>query len=74
VTLFQTYREYSASVKLRFKKRWGISWEDAGFGPDDPRMLQAFNNEESPEEFVEWLGEKYDLEEPNSWRPGGIGR
>lgn len=68
----RTYREYYKAVKRRFKKRWGISWEDAGF-QNEAHVKLAFEVEESPEEFVEWLGTKYDLQEPNPWRPGGVG-
>ena len=50
-------REQYDAVSAAMLKRWGITAEDAGWGSEDYELSDG----QSPEEFVEWYGEKYDL-------------
>lgn len=51
--------DYEATVSAAMQRTYGISWRDAC---GDARPLQnALDDGLSPEEFVEWWGERYDL-------------
>jgi hypothetical protein len=56
-----TLPEYEVAVSIEMKRRYGITWEDA-CGDTQP-LTAAFRNGESPEEFVAWWGDRYELEE-----------
>ncbi|MBB1585121.1 MULTISPECIES: hypothetical protein [Serratia] len=50
---------YRAGVKRIFENRYGLTMEDISLSDDF--IFQAFEAKESPEQLVEWYGEKYDL-------------
>jgi len=50
---------YKAGVKRLFEHRYGLTMEDVSLSSDF--ILQAYEAKESPEQLVEWCGEKYDL-------------
>jgi hypothetical protein len=54
---FDNWRE---QVDRIFLKEYGIDLEDAG--ADDESLIKAFDDDETPKEFVEWFGNKYDLD------------
>ena len=43
-------------------------------GADRADVLRYWNSDQSPADFVEWFGEKYDLITRDEWDPIGIAR
>lgn len=58
-------QEFEQLVTEEMVRLFGISWEDAGGGHEP--LEQAIAAGESPAEFVEWYGEKYDLISRSEW-------
>jgi hypothetical protein len=50
---------YEAAVSYAMKMTYGISWQDAC--GDVAPLHSALEDGSSPEEFVRWWGERYDL-------------
>lgn len=55
----QSFSEYEAAVSSAMQRTYGISWLDA-CGDVEP-LQSALHDGLSPEEFVHWWGEHYDL-------------
>lgn len=55
-----TLDEFRYAVSRRMLTVYGIDWADA-CGDDEP-LLRALDGDETPEEFVDWFGRKYDLD------------
>ena len=43
-------------------------------GADLEQMIRYWKSEQTPAEFVDWFGEKYDLLTRDQWDPFGISR
>lgn len=56
---------YEREVSAEMERRFAINWTDAGGGREP--LEQALAAGESPIEFVEWFGEKYDLISRSEW-------
>ena len=56
-----TYRD---RVSAAMKKRYGITWDDAA-GDVEP-LETAMRDGMTPDEFVRWFGERYNLIPVNS--------
>jgi hypothetical protein len=52
--------QYRAAVSEAMQRTFGISWHEAS-GDQEP-LDRAQAGGQSPQEFVDWWGEKYDLE------------
>jgi len=55
-------KEFKADVEQIFNDKYGINPDDCA---DDQVIEDAYENGETPEEFVEWVAEKYDLTDIN---------
>jgi len=55
-----SYSSWERKVIKLFKKTYGLDKNDFY---DRTRLKNAFEDGDSPEEYVEWYGEKYDLDE-----------
>lgn len=55
-----------AAVDRIMKRDWCIDTDDAGIPRED--ALRYWREGESPEEFVAWFAEKYDLIRFEAWR------
>ena len=53
------FERYESAVSRAMLARYGITWADAA-GDREP-LERALEMSESPEAFVRWWGEKYDL-------------
>ena len=53
------FKQWKDKVDERYRDIYGISLADVG--DDDDRLSRAWRNGEEPEEYVRWVGEKYDL-------------
>lgn len=56
VAPFQEWRE---AVDSHLYEIYGITISDAGI--DDDRLANHFQSDETPNDFVDWFGGKYDL-------------
>lgn len=56
-----TLEEFAAEVDVISKKRFGLVYTDEQ-GTDNA-LTSAFENNETPNEFVTWWGDKYGLSE-----------
>lgn len=54
----KSYEDWAKAVDDLFKKNWFL---DDRAGWDDDRSKRAWESGETPEEFVEWYADKYDL-------------
>lgn len=54
-----TFGEFAAEVSRLLQEQYGLTWDDA-CGDLDPLQC-AWETEETPQEFVKWWAEKYDL-------------
>jgi hypothetical protein len=54
------YGDWRGAVDERLRKIYCITIEDAGF--DEEYLVRHWQSSESPHEFVEWFGNKYDLD------------
>lgn len=55
-----SFREWQNAVDHRLKNIYGITIDDAGI--EDERLKSHWEMKQSPWEFVEWFGNKYDLD------------
>lgn len=55
-----TLAAYRDAVSTAMETRYGISWSDA-CGDDEP-LVRAKAHSMTPEDFVRWWGDRYDLE------------
>jgi hypothetical protein len=54
-----TFEDWKREVDLRMRATYAIDTGDAGFDEDE---LRGYNlSRPSPEDFVSWIAEKYDL-------------
>jgi hypothetical protein len=56
----EPYGEWCNSVDNRLREIYCITIEDAGL--DEDYLMKHWQSDETPLEFVEWYGEKYDLD------------
>jgi len=54
------FREWRNAVDRRLKDIYVITIDDAGI--EDERLTSHWEMKQSPWEFVEWFGDKYDLD------------
>ena len=54
-----TYKEFKKKFEQVLMERHGITINDA---TDEEQLQREFNNGSSPEEFVEWIANKHDLD------------
>ena len=59
-TLDKSYRDWRDAVDRRLLQIYCITIEDAGI--DDGYLASHWQSNEAPFEFVEWYGNKYDLD------------
>ena len=59
-TTSQPYSDWRNAVDERLQKIYCITIEDAGF--DEDYLIRHWQSSETVPEFVEWYGNKYDLE------------
>lgn len=52
--------QYRDAVSAEMERQYGITWHDAS-GDMEP-LERAIARGDTPEDFVSWWGEKYDLE------------
>jgi hypothetical protein len=67
----KSYRDWRDAVDMHLHRIYCITIEDAGFGED--YLMDHWQSNEAPVEFVEWFGNKYDLT-PRSDIEWGIAR
>jgi len=60
--------KWRAAVNRRLKSVYAITINDAGI--DDEFLTSHWELKQSPFEFVEWFGTKYDLDSVSSYRWG----
>jgi hypothetical protein len=56
---------WKSAVDLRLQCDWCLSVEDAGI--DEAQLSRAWTDGETPEAFVAWFAEKYDLIRFEPW-------
>ena len=54
-----TYRQWRDEVDKHMRRDYGIDTVDAGL--DHDYLVQPYRQGLSPQEFVDWLGDKYAL-------------
>ena len=59
-TIDKSYRDWRDAVDQRLHQIYCITIEDAGF--DEEYLTDHWKSNEAPIEFVEWFGNKYDLD------------
>ncbi len=59
-TIGNSYRDWRDAVDQRLHEIYCITIEDAGF--DEEYLVGHWQSNEAPFEFVEWFGNKYDLD------------
>jgi hypothetical protein len=59
-TTTKSYRDWRIAVCQRLYEIYCITIEDAGF--DEGYLTAHWQSNEQPAEFVEWFGNKYDLD------------
>jgi hypothetical protein len=59
-TIGNSYRDWRYAVDRRLHQIYCITIEDAGF--DEEYLVGQWKSNEAPFEFVEWFGNKYDLD------------
>ena len=60
-----SYRDWRNSVDGRLQRIYSITIEDAGF--DEEYLIKHWESNEAALEFVEWYGNKYDLDPESSF-------
>ncbi len=58
-TLDKGYRDWRDAVDQRLVQIYCITIDDAGF--DEKYLINQWKSNEPPSDFVEWFGNKYDL-------------
>jgi hypothetical protein len=72
-TIDKSYSEWRDAVGQRLLQIYCITIEDAGF--DEEYLISHWQSNEAPFDFVEWFGNKYDLDPiPSLVRPQQRGR
>jgi hypothetical protein len=62
------YRDWREAVGRQLSETYCITIEDAGF--DEPYLVHQWRLNETPGDFVEWFGNKYDLDRrPSPLKP-----
>jgi hypothetical protein len=56
-----SYRDWRESVDRRLHQVYCITIEDAGFSED--YLINHWQSKNAPSDFVEWQGNKYDLDQ-----------
>lgn len=56
---------YKAEVSREMLRVYGITWDDA-CGDDEP-LIRSENDGDTPAEFVEWWGNRYNLIPKENW-------
>jgi hypothetical protein len=59
-TISKPYRDWRDAVDKRLHQIYCITIEDAGF--DEEYLISHWQSNEAPFDFVEWFGNKYDLD------------
>jgi hypothetical protein len=59
-TTNQLYRDWRGAVDQRLQQIYCITIEDAGISEE--YLVDHWQSKEAPSEFVEWFGNKYDLD------------
>jgi hypothetical protein len=59
-SLSKSYRDWRDAVDVRLHQIYCITIEDAGF--DEDYLINHWQSKETAFEFVEWYGNKYDLD------------
>jgi hypothetical protein len=59
-TRSQSYSDWRNAVDVRLHKIYCITIADAGL--DEEYLVKHWQSNEPPSEFVEWFGNKYDLD------------
>lgn len=54
----QTFEDYVIEFKRKLHKKYAIEMNDC---TSEEQLLSQFNSKVSPQQFVNWIGEKYDL-------------
>jgi hypothetical protein len=54
------YLAWRETVASRLYELYCVTIEDVGF--DDPSLIRHWEADEIPSDFVEWFGNKYDLD------------
>jgi hypothetical protein len=60
----KSYRDWHDSVDQRLLQIYCITIEDAG--TDEEYLMNHWQSNETPFDFVEWFGNKYDLDSVSS--------
>jgi hypothetical protein len=55
-----SFRKWRTAVDRRLRDIYVITIDDAGI--EDERLISHWEMKQSPYEFVEWFGNKYDLD------------
>lgn len=61
------FERWRRRVDQLMRREYLIDLEDAGASHDD--VARYFASDQSPEAFVAWFGEKYDLQRPSDFWP-----
>jgi hypothetical protein len=56
----EAFNDWRKAIDDRMYEVFGITICDAGI--DDQRLTNHFKSNETPNDFVDWFGEKYDLD------------
>ncbi len=54
-----SYRDWREAVDRHLHRNYCITIEDAGM--DEDYIVRHWQSNETPSEFIEWVGNKYDL-------------
>jgi hypothetical protein len=54
-----TFEQFKQSVDKLLQEHYFININDAGI--EDTSLFNSFKNNETPEDYVNWFAEKYDL-------------
>lgn len=61
------HKDWGRAVDKLLRRDWCLSVVDAGI--DDEQLSRAWIDGETPEAFVAWFAEKYDLIQFDAWGP-----
>ncbi len=64
-TELAAFREWRKAVDRHLKEIYGITIDDADI--NDERLGNHFQSSETPEDFVDWFGGKYDLDRKSDY-------
>ncbi len=66
-TTSKSYVDWRKAVDARLQEIYSITIEDAGF--DEEYLIKHWRSDEAAFEFVEWYGNKYDLDPVTVYLP-----